>query len=544
MTEKKIATLGWSRTKVELDADAVVLDVGCGAWPNEAATIACDRSLDEDLHRTGLATVVDRPFVICDANALPFRDGSIDFVIASHIAEHIPEPEGFCGELSRAAVAGYIETPSPVADYFLDEEYHCWRVGGGRNRIHFGAKRAKRRLVQAATERCYKFFYAGRDNGAETYGLPGGVLGRLLGFMLFVVRGVLNRTGVMHTRVRFGPDAPLLVSVDRDVRRVAIIERGPESGFVAGDRRALEGSADVQVIRYDERPTLRFLRETWRAAGRSNVLYTFFASEHALIAAVVARLRGCRFVVSVGGYDVANVPEHGYGLSTRFPHRLVPRAVMALSNDILAFSEAAGEEARAIAGPKARIEVIHLGLEVIGSGSLENSERVPGQVLTIAHVTETAYRRKGIDRFIDAARRDPDHNYVLVGRIDDTVRSEIRAIAPDNLELAGFVKPARLAELLWESDVYAQLSWHEGFGASLVEAMQAGCKPVVTEVPALLEVTGGFAEVSTGHNDDVDAIQRALASDRDRSAIAEWARSTASIDARAEGLLSAFFEPV
>ncbi|MEM7141636.1 MAG: glycosyltransferase [Actinomycetota bacterium] len=539
----KIARLGWSRTRVELDDDAIVLDVGCGAWPNEVATIACDRSLDEDIHRTGLATVVDRPFVICDATALPFRDGAIDFVIASHIAEHIEEPEAFCEELTRAANGGYIETPSPLADWWLDEEYHIWRVGGRGAAIRFRSKRPKPAPVRAVTDRFYKLFYAGREGGAPTYRLPRGPLGRLAGFVLYLVRGVLNRLGVMHTKVRFGPDAPLSVSADRrsDRPTVTIVERGPNSGFVAGDRRALESHADIEIVRYDERPTLRFLRELWSAAGRSDVVYTFFASEQALFAAIAARLRRRRFVVTVGGYDVANEPAGNYGLLTRWPHRMIPGLVMRMSHSVLAMSESALVEAHAAGAPEDRTSVVRLGLVAPGEGSLADEDRVGGQIITVAHVTEMAYSRKGIDRFLEVARRDPQNRYVLVGRVDDAVRAEVRRMAGDNVEVAGFVTAEKLAELLWESDVYAQLSWHEGFGASLVEAMQAGCKPVVSDIPALREVTGEYSEVSASADDDVAAIHRALSNDVDRVAMGEWARSIASVDARAAGLADAFF---
>lgn len=541
---KKTAVLGWSRTKVELDRDAVVLDVGAGAWPNDAATIACDRSLDEDIHRTGRATKVDRPFVICDATALPFRDGSIDFVIASHIAEHIDEPEDFCGELSRAAKAGYIETPSPLADYLLDEEYHQWRVGGRGSEIRFARKAPKGPVAKWSTDRFYRVFYAGRETGTPTYGLPGGALGRLLGFVLFVIRGVLNRTGVMHTSVHFDPSHPLRCEVDRtaeESRRVAIIERGPRSGFLEGDRAVIEEQAVTRVVRYPGWPSPRFLRETWQAVGWSTVVYTFFASEHAVVAALFARARRRRFVVSVGGYDVANVPEHGYGLPSRFPHRLVPRLVMALSHRIVAFSKAARDEAVAAGADPERTTVSYIGLEPRFVDQPAGVERDPETVITVAYVDEVSWSRKGIDRFVAAARQDAARRYVLVGRVADPVLAAGLADPPPNLILAGFVSDDELRELLWSSGVYAQLSWHEGFGVSMVEAMQAGCQPVVTDVPALTEIAGPDAIQSPHQGHDVGAIARAAASPADRSALARWATTVASMDERAAGLESALF---
>jgi len=566
---KRTAVLGWSRTKVEIDDDAVVLDIGSGAWPNDAATIACDRSLDEDVHRTGRATTVDRPFVICDAATLPFRDGGVDFVIASHIAEHVDEPERFCAELARVAKAGYIETPSPLADYLLDEEYHQWRVGGRGSSIRFARKAPKGRVAKALTDRFYRVFYAGRDTGTPTYDLPSGPLGRLLGFMLYVVRGVLNRTGLMHTCVQFSTDEPLRCTVDRAAeapespessgspgattadgpaahsggrpRRVAVIERGPRSGFVTGDRCVIERSSQVRVVRYPGRPTPAFVRETWRAVGWADATYAFFASEHALVAAVIARVRRTRFVVSVGGYDVANVPEHGYGLPTRRPHRWVPRAVFALSGHVVAFSHAARAEALAAGAPEDRTSVSYIGLEPRFTEPPQDARRDPATAITVAYVDEVSWSRKGIDRFVAAARRDPRRRYVLVGKVAPAVLDRELADPPPNLVLTGFVSDEELGAWLWRSGVYVQLSWHEGFGVSMVEAMQAGCHPVVTDVPALTEIAGPTAVISRGPDDDVAAIGRAADAGGDRAAHARWAASVSSMEARAAGLDAALF---
>lgn len=539
--DMKRAVLGWSRTTVDIPADAIVLDVGCGSFPNPAATLSCDMSLDEDRHRTGRATVIDRPFVLCDATKLPFRDGSIGFVIASHIAEHIEDPAAFCAELSRVAVAGYVETPSPLADYLLDEEYHQWRVGGSGSHIRFATKPPKPPAVAWLTDRFYRVFYAGREMGAPTYRLGNGPIGRMLRWVLFVVRGMLNRSGIMHTRIRFGPEAPLTCRVvDHDEPRVTVVERGPASGFLDGDRTALEGIADVDVVRYPGWPSPRFLARLWSAAGRSTAVYTFFASEHAVPAAVIARLRRRRFVVSVGGYDTANVPEHDYGLRRRLPHRLIPGTVLRLADRVLAMSEAARVEALAAGSPADRTDVLLLGVDTEWARSIDQ-ERDPGQVVTVAYVDEVSWSRKGIDRFVEAARHDPEHRYVLAGRVTDAVRRRHLTDPPPNLELTGYLPDDQLRRLLHRSGVYAQLSWHEGFGVSLVEAMAAGCRPVISEVAALIEVAGPAAIVSDHPTSDVAAIRRAIAEPVDRAAIAFRAHDITRLDHRSRGLRAALF---
>jgi hypothetical protein len=193
----------------------LVLDIGSGAFPNARADLLCDRDLIDNRHRAGLPVVVDRPLVRADATALPFGDKSIDFVIASHLAEHVERPREFCAELARVARAGYIETPSPLADYLLDEEYHIWRVGRHGGALRFRAKGPRSRVRAAVTDRFYMIFYAAQPSCERpTYQLPDGPLGRVVAFGLRAFGGVLNRAGVMHTRYLFTPNRPLRCEVE------------------------------------------------------------------------------------------------------------------------------------------------------------------------------------------------------------------------------------------------------------------------------------------------------------------------------------------
>src|SRR4029077_14805498 len=130
-------------------------DVGSGTFPNARADLLCERDLVDDRHRGGLPITVDRPLVRGDGLDLPFRDGAVDFVIASHIAEHVDDPVRFCAELSRIASAGYIETPSPLFEWLFDVEYHEWVVSRQRSGLRFRRKRPRRRWQVLLTEPIY-----------------------------------------------------------------------------------------------------------------------------------------------------------------------------------------------------------------------------------------------------------------------------------------------------------------------------------------------------------------------------------------------------
>ncbi|MBU0607069.1 MAG: methyltransferase domain-containing protein [Armatimonadetes bacterium] len=122
--------------------DDLVLDLGSGGAPNFRANVLCDRFVGDDTERLGtpLAYPAERPFIIGDAHTLPFADGAFDFVICSHLLEHVADPATVLAELQRVARAGYIETPSRAAEKIHSLPIHRWLVGVEGERLVFEAK--------------------------------------------------------------------------------------------------------------------------------------------------------------------------------------------------------------------------------------------------------------------------------------------------------------------------------------------------------------------------------------------------------------------
>jgi len=100
---------------------ALVLEVGSGGNPYYRANVLID-AYEETRERHWAPFITDRPSVLGMGEALPFRDKSFDFVIASHVLEHSADPEKFLHELQRVALAGYIETP----DAFMERINPYW----------------------------------------------------------------------------------------------------------------------------------------------------------------------------------------------------------------------------------------------------------------------------------------------------------------------------------------------------------------------------------------------------------------------------------
>ena len=100
-----------------------ILDIGCGYSANKYANIICDV---EDL-----STVYkDKKFIKLIDKKLPFKDKEFDFVIASHVMEHVEDVDFFISELQRIANKGYIEVPTKLEDnlVFENKNDHIWQI--------------------------------------------------------------------------------------------------------------------------------------------------------------------------------------------------------------------------------------------------------------------------------------------------------------------------------------------------------------------------------------------------------------------------------
>lgn len=108
----------------------LVLEIGSGNRPRKRANILCDKYIDDNTERSSQENIVidRRPFLVADGLALPFKDRSFDYVFTSHILEHVEDPHKFIAELERVAAAGYIETPSELAERIFGWPFHRWIV--------------------------------------------------------------------------------------------------------------------------------------------------------------------------------------------------------------------------------------------------------------------------------------------------------------------------------------------------------------------------------------------------------------------------------
>ena len=98
-----------------------ILDIGCGYRANKNASVIADIQDFSDFYK-------EKKFVKIEGKKLPFEDKEFDFIIASHVIEHIDNFEFFIKELERISSKRYIELPSRLGDnlVFENKNDHIW----------------------------------------------------------------------------------------------------------------------------------------------------------------------------------------------------------------------------------------------------------------------------------------------------------------------------------------------------------------------------------------------------------------------------------
>ena len=109
-----------------------VLEIGPGATPHVRSNAFLELQFDSDQLKIaqrggGLkdANFSGRPIHHYSGGKFPFKDNQFDYVICSHVIEHVVDPAAFMNEIFRVGGgSGYLEYPLITYEYLYDFDVH------------------------------------------------------------------------------------------------------------------------------------------------------------------------------------------------------------------------------------------------------------------------------------------------------------------------------------------------------------------------------------------------------------------------------------
>lgn len=151
-----------------INSNDKVLEIGPGSSPHARADVFLERKFDSDkekLAQSGYAkpAELDKKVYFYDGEKFPFVDKEFDYIICSHVIEHIPisELDNFLSEISRVSSKGYIEFPTVFYELINFQPVHKWFMNYRNNEMIFLDKKIFRSNF---IHKIYREMFYGKDD--------------------------------------------------------------------------------------------------------------------------------------------------------------------------------------------------------------------------------------------------------------------------------------------------------------------------------------------------------------------------------------------
>jgi glycosyltransferase involved in cell wall biosynthesis len=263
-----------------------------------------------------------------------------------------------------------------------------------------------------------------------------------------------------------------------------------------------------------------------------DAVYCWFADSISYYTAVLAKIIRRKVIIVVGGYEVSDLAGYG-GLQSRSAKRII--TALKRADQILAVSEFSSNEIRKIV-PSSKIIVVPLGVEP------ENVRHKKEKIIaTSGSATSNLFKIKGLDIFAAATKDLNQYQIFVIGKYDEETRNSLLLINPD-LIFAGAVSHNEFLQFLQKTEIYCQFSRRESFGYAVLEAMNLGCKIVVSNQPALRELV--TSDTCCSEPDNIPSASKNLKNAINSSSpdYYKWISDNFSVSLRAQKLKQIFSE--
>lgn len=279
------------------------------------------------------------------------------------------------------------------------------------------------------------------------------------------------------------------------------------STFVKTDFEIL--SEEHSVKRYQFKPAKGLLKTAWQMfrqllflllnIWRFDAIFIWFADYHSFLPVLFAKLIGKKSFVVIGGYDICRIPSLKYGVFVSKFRGFFALNSMKYSTSNLTVSNYVDRRLRWIL-PESNHKMIYNCVNLANDKPITQKRNL---VLTVGQINnEQTFFRKGIDTFIEVAKRAPEIEFMIIG----FYKEELMHLIPDmptNLTLLKKVNQHELIKYYSEAKIYAQFSRMDTFCLTLAEAMLFGCYPIITNEGGMPEVIGRFGEITARNADHI-----------------------------------------
>jgi glycosyltransferase involved in cell wall biosynthesis len=257
--------------------------------------------------------------------------------------------------------------------------------------------------------------------------------------------------------------------------------------FVRIDRDLLSEVHDVIEINFSwgAGSLMKVLKEI----AKCEAVFGWFASHHTFLPALLGKLLRKKVIICASDYDLANEPEWNYGSMRGGMRKLVNNWIFESANAVIVpsqYSKTLALKNTVLKRNRHKVKIVPHGLPFQSKPKIQKEQ----SVLTIGFVNDETLWRKGIGTFVEMARHIPGIPCNVVGKLEVSDHQGFVSRANPNVIFHGFLPDHDRDRLLASAGAYAQLSYMEGFGLALAEAMLQECVPVVTDRAALPEVVG------------------------------------------------------
>lgn len=212
-----------------------------------------------------------------------------------------------------------------------------------------------------------------------------------------------------------------------------------------------------------------------------DLIHTHFIYPTGLVSYLLNKVTGLPYIITVHGSDVPGYNPDRFGLEHKLSHPIWKAIVknsaglICPSNHIMALLRLSTDKPATI---------IPNGITVKPAPAVERKN----QILVVSRL----FKRKGVQYLLNAIRDlDTDWKVLIVG--DGPYLNELKALAKGvrpTVEFTGYLQGKPLQDLYHTSKIFVFSSLQENFPIVLLEAMEAGCAIISSDIDGAREVIG------------------------------------------------------